>query len=133
MLNVIFLRGRLTRDPELRRTQSAHAVTNFGLAVQRDYSDETDFFEVVAWRRTAEFISRFFKKGQQILIHGALHTRTYTDDNGNKRKVYEVIADHAEFVDSKVNENNEPTDEGETEETVTQDDFVLIDDGELPF
>lgn len=127
MLNVVFLRGRLTRDPELRTTQAGLAVTNFGLAVQRDYSEVTDFLEIVAWRKTAEFIAKYFRKGQQILIRGMLQTREYTDNDGKNRKAYEVIAEHAEFVDKK------PANEVEEKKEVTQDDFAVSDDEELPF
>ena len=106
MLNKIFLMGRLTRDPELKRTQSGTAVTSFSLAVDRDFKGqngekETDFIDVVAWRNTAEFVSSYFTKGRMAIVEGRLQVREYTDRDGNKRRTAEVIADHVYFGDSK--------------------------------
>lgn len=106
MLNKIFLMGRLTRDPELKRTQSGTAVTSFSLAVDRDFKSqngdkETDFIDVVAWRNTAEFVSKHFTKGRMAIVEGRLQIRDYTDRDGNKRRVAEVIADNVYFGDSK--------------------------------
>ena len=105
MLNHIAIMGRLTRDPELRRTESGVAVANFTLAVDRDYSKgsekETDFIDCVAWGNTAEFISKYFKKGASIFVFGTLHNRSWTDQNGQKRYATEVVADEAMFVESK--------------------------------
>ena len=106
MLNKIFLMGRLTRDPELRRTQSGTAVTSFSLAVDRDFKGqngekETDFIDVVAWRNTAEFVSKFFTKGRMAIVEGRLQIRDYTDRDGNKRRAAEVVADNVYFGDSK--------------------------------
>ena len=106
MLNKIFLMGRLTRDPELRRTQSGTAVTSFSLAVDRDFKSqngerETDFIDVVAWRATAEFVSKYFTKGRMAVVEGRLQLRDYTDRDGNKRRAAEVIADNVYFGDSK--------------------------------
>ena len=89
MLNKIFIMGRLTRDPELRRTQSGTAVTSFSLAVDRDYKSqsgekETDFIDVVAWRSTAEFVSKYFTKGRMAVVEGRLQIRDWTDKDGNK-------------------------------------------------
>lgn len=106
MLNKIFIMGRLTRDPELRRTQNGTAVAGFALAVDRDYKNadgtkETDFIEVVAWRSSAEFVSKYFTKGRMAIVEGRLQIRDWTDKNGNKRRNAEVVADNVYFGDSK--------------------------------
>lgn len=106
MLNKIFLMGRLTRDPELRRTQNGTPVAGFALAVDRDYKNadgtkETDFIEVVAWRTTAEFVSKYFTKGRMAVVEGRLQIRDWTDKDGNKRRSAEVVADSVYFGDSK--------------------------------
>ena len=107
MLNHIVLMGRLTRDPELRRTGSGIAVASFRLAVDRDFAPkdggekETDFIDVVAWRSTAEFVSRFFTKGRMAVVSGRLQMRNWTDKEGNKRTSAEVVADNVYFGDSK--------------------------------
>lgn len=107
MLNHIVLMGRLTRDPELRRTGSGIAVASFTLAVDRDFSGkdggekETDFIDVVAWRQTGEFVSKYFTKGRMAVVPGRLQIRNWTDQDGNKRKSAEVVADHVYFGDSK--------------------------------
>ena len=107
MLNKIFLMGRLARDPELRRTQSGTPVVSFRLAVDRDFKDKatgersTDWIDVVAWRSTAEFVSRFFTKGRMAVVEGRLQMREWTDKDGNKRTSAEVVADNVYFGDSK--------------------------------
>ena len=106
MLNKIILMGRLTRDPELRRTQSGTAVTSFSLAVDRDFKSqsgekETDFIDIVAWRGTAEFVSKYFTKGRMAVVEGRLQIRDWTDRDGGKRRSAEVIADNVYFGDSK--------------------------------
>ena len=106
MLNKIFIMGRLTRDPELRRTQSGTAVTSFSLAVDRDYKSqsgekETDFIDVVAWRSTAEFVSKYFTKGRMAVVSGRLQIRQWTDKDGNNRRSAEIVADNVYFGDSK--------------------------------
>ncbi len=107
MLNKIFIMGRLTRDPELRHTQNGTAVASFSLAVDRDFKNkqtgekETDFIDVVAWRGTAEFVSRYFSKGRMAVVEGRLQLRDWTDKEGNKRRSAEVIADNIYFGDSK--------------------------------
>ena len=106
MLNKIILMGRLTRDPELRRTGSGTAVTSFSLAVDRDFKSqggekETDFIDVVAWRNTAEFVSKYFTKGRMAVVEGRLQMRDWTDRDGNKRRSAEVVADNVYFGDSK--------------------------------
>ena len=106
MLNKIILMGRLTRDPELRRTQSGTAVTSFSLAVDRDLKSqsgekETDFIDIVAWRNTAEFVSKYFTKGRMAVVEGRLQIRDWTDRDGGKRRSAEVIAENVYFGDSK--------------------------------
>ena len=106
MLNKIIIMGRLTRDPELRRTQSGTAVTSFTLAVDRDFKSqsgekETDFIDVVAWRNTAEFVSKYFAKGRMAVVEGRLQIRDWTDREGGKRRSAEVVADNVYFGDSK--------------------------------
>lgn len=107
MLNNVALMGRLVRDPELRRTQTGTAVSSFTLAVDRDFKDKetgekkADFINVVAWRSTAEFVSRYFTKGRMAVVEGRLQIRDYTDRDGNKRTAAEVVADNVYFGDSK--------------------------------
>lgn len=131
MLNKIFIMGRLTRDPELRRTQGGNAVTSFALAVDRDFKSadgtkETDFIDVVAWRNTAEFAAKYFTKGRMAVVEGRLQMRDWTDKEGNKHRSAEVVADNIYFGDSKREDapagNSAPTFE-EIEE----------DGGDLPF
>jgi single-strand DNA-binding protein len=107
MLNVVCLMGRLGSDPELKYTPSQVPVTNFSIAVQRTYMPKnsterpTDWIDIVAWRSTAEFISRYFRKGSMIVVHGSIQTRSYVDKDGNKRTAFEVVADNVFFGDSK--------------------------------
>jgi single-strand DNA-binding protein len=106
MLNRIIIMGRLARDPELRRTGSGTAVTSFTLAVDRDFKSqggekETDWIDVVAWRNTAEFVSKYFTKGRMAVVEGRLQMRNWTDRDGNKRVSAEVVADNVYFGDSK--------------------------------
>ena len=107
MLNRIILMGRLARDPELRHTQTGTPVASFRLAVDRDFKDKTtgekatDWIDVVAWRQTAEFVSRFFTKGRMAVVEGRLQMRDWTDRDGNKRTTAEVVADNVYFGDSK--------------------------------
>ena len=107
MLNHIVLMGRLTRDPELRRTGSGVAVASFSIAVDRDFGSresgekETDFIDIVAWRNTAEFVSKYFTKGRMAVVSGRLQIRNWTDKEGNKRRSAEVVADNIYFGDSR--------------------------------
>lgn len=106
MLNHITLMGRLVRDPELRHTGSGTAVASFTLAVDRDYKSqdgarETDFVDIVAWRSSAEFVSKYFTKGRMAVVSGRLQIRNWTDNDGNKRRSAEVVADSVYFGDSK--------------------------------
>ena len=107
MLNKIFLQGRLVADPEMRHPPSGVAVTSFRLAVDRDFKDretgekKADFINIVAWRSTAEFVSRYFNKGRMAVVDGRLQMRDYTDRDGNKRTAAEVVADNVYFGDSR--------------------------------
>lgn len=127
MLNKVLLQGRLVADPETRHTTNGTAVSSFRLAVDRDFKNqngerEADFINVVAWRNTAEFVSRYFQKGQMAVVEGRLQVRDYTNRDGNKRYITEVVANSIYFADSKPTTNEtggfEPLDD---------------DDGELPF
>ena len=105
-MNSICLLGRLTADPELRNTPNGISVTNFDVAVDRSYTPkgqekQVDFIPVQAWRQTAEFVCKYFRKGQRIALTGSLQTRSYTDKEGNKRTAYEVVAEHVFFAESK--------------------------------
>lgn len=105
-MNVVCLLGRLTATPEQKTTQSGVSVTSFSVAVDRTYQPkgaerQTDFINCVAWRNTAEFICRYFQKGQRIALQGSLQSRSYTDKNGNNRTIFEVVVDNAFFAESK--------------------------------
>ena len=113
MLNHIVIMGRLTRDPELRKTNSGTSVASFTVAVDRDRAPEgqekeTDFIDCVAWRGTAEFVDKYFKKGRMIVVSGRLQLRDWTDKDGNKRRSAEIVADSCYFGDSK-KEDDKPT------------------------
>ena len=106
MLNVAVLMGRLVADPELRHTPNGIAVTTFTIAVDRGYAKagaerQADFIDIVAWRGTAEFVCKYFRKGQMIAVEGSIQTRTYTDKDGNKRKAFEIQANNVSFTESK--------------------------------
>ena len=141
MLNKIIIMGRLTRDPKLRRTGSGTAVTSFSLACDRDFKSqsgdkETDFIEVVAWKNTAEFVSKYFSKGRMAVVDGRLQIRDWTDKAGNKRTTAEVVADNVYFADSKRSESNDNQKENfNALSGRVSDDFVPAseEDGELPF
>ena len=132
MLNRIIVMGRMTRDPELRRTNSGTAVASFSLAVDRDFKSqsgekETDFIDSVAWRNTAEFVSKYFTKGRMAVVEGRLQLRDWTDKDGNKRRTAEIVADSVYFGDSK-------RDGGDTAQSEAQGGFSEIEaDGDLPF
>ena len=120
MLNHITIMGRLTRDPELRRTGSGVAVASFTVAVDRDFGGrdggekETDFIDCVAWRQTGEFVSKYFTKGRMIVVSGRLQIRSWTDKDGNKRRTAEVVADNCYFGDSKRESEGGSSDGGNT-------------------
>ena len=151
MLNQVALMGRLTADPELRHTPTDVAVTTFTLAVNRSYvkqgaQRQADFIDVVAWRSTAEFICRCFKKGQMMALTGSIQTRTYQDKNTNSnRKATEVIADNVYFTESKGSSNNSTSAGSYTPQVAAAeektsysagnpDDFTVVEnDDDLPF
>lgn len=136
MLNRIILMGRLTRDPELRYTQSNTPVVTVSLAVDRDFKSretgekQTDFIDVVAWRQTAEFISQYFAKGRMAVVEGRLQMRDWTDTDGHRRRSAEVVADNVYFGDSKKRD-----DKAELQHPGSAGGFVSLDeeDAELPF
>lgn len=137
MLNHITIMGRLTRDPELRYTQSQTPVTNFTLAVDRDYGGgdggekQTDFIDCVAWRHTAEFVSRYFEKGTMAVVIGRLQIRDWTDDSGNKRRNADVVVDSIYFGESK--KSQQAATERASRAELPQLEEMADDDGELPF
>ena len=145
MLNKIILMGRPTRDPELKRTQSGTAVANFSLAVDRDFKSqsgekETDFIDIVAWRSTAEFVSKYFTKGRMAVVEGRLQLRDWVDQSGGKRRSAEVVADNVYFGDSKRDGDTGNYSTGGYRPAgrpvdVSAGDFAEIgeEDGELPF
>jgi single-strand DNA-binding protein len=135
MLNQITIMGRLTREPELRRTGSGVAVASFTIACDRDFGKddkETDFIECVAWRQTGEFVSKYFKKGSMAVVSGRLQIRSWTDKDGNKRKTAEVVADNVYFGDSK---NSNSTDNSAGNSPAPAQDFAMLDEPDfgLPF
>lgn len=155
MLNKVILIGRLTADPEVRQTPNGISVLSFSIAVDRNYSKaekKTDFINLVAWRQTAEFIGRFFTKGQMIAVEGSIQTRNYEDKTGAKRTAFEVVVDQAYFTGGK-NENSakkskpsgqrpskfeEPAQNGESFSVGDFNDFdgfeeIGADDDDLPF
>lgn len=136
MLNNVSIMGRLTADPELKHTPSNVAVTTFTLAVNRSYvkkgeERQTDFIDFVAWRNTAEFICKYFKKGQLMVAKGSIQTRTYTDKEGKNRKVFEILAENV-FFTGDAKPAGKPA--AEEEMPVNNEDFAVIsDDDDLPF
>lgn len=138
MLNHITAAGRLTKDPELRRTQNGVAVASFTVACDRDIKDasgnkQTDFIDCVAWRSTAEFIDKYLTRGRMVIVSGRLQMREWTDKNGNKRRNAEILAENVYFADSKrAVENTEKNEMKEAAQTVDFDQ-VEIDNDELPF
>ena len=144
MLNHITIMGRLTRDPELRRTASGVAVASFTVAVERDMKPkegerETDFIDCVAWRQTGEFVSKYFTRGRMAVVSGRLQIRNWTDKDGNKRRSAEVLADSVYFGDSKKEDANGcgyDSDYSDLQQSPTPDsDFAVMDDDDakLPF
>ena len=114
MLNCAIIMGRLTADPELRTTNNGTSVTSFTVAVDRSFvrageDRQTDFINVVAWRQSAEFVSRYFHKGSMIAVQGSIQTRNYEDKNGNKRTAVEIVADRVSFCGSKSESNTGST------------------------
>lgn len=148
MLNVAVIMGRLVADPELRHTPNDIAVTSFTLAVERSYKSgaerQTDFIDVVAWRGTAEFVCKYFSKGQMMAVHGSIQTRSYTDKDGNKRKAFEIVATDVNFADSKRNSGSPQAEESYSKPAFSEpasayssgssEDFEeILGDDDLPF
>ncbi len=149
MLNHITIMGRLTRDPELRRTGSGIAVASFTVAVDRDFGKnengekETDFIDCVAWRQTGEFVSKYFTKGRMAVVSGRLQIRSWTDKDGNKRRTAEIVADNVYFGDSKRDGDTGSASFGSTYSAPSgsysapapASDFAMLDDddAQLPF
>ena len=136
--NKVILMGRLTADPELKQTQSGILVTSFSLAVDRKgktgEDKQCDFITIVAWRQTAEFICKYFKRGQAILVCGELQTRSWTDNNGQKRTATEVVANEATFCESKKETSEQPAPAPYVPQTYTQSNFEDVKaDDDLPF
>ena len=133
MLNHITIMGRLTRDPEMRRTGSGVAVTSFTIACDRDFGQngekETDFIDITAWRNTAEFVSKYFTKGRMAVVSGRLQIRKWKDKDGNDRRSAEVVADNVYFGDSKKD------DSGYSAAPAPASDYPMLsdDDSQLPF
>ena len=128
MFNLVVLTGRLTADPELKTTQRGVSVTSFSIAVQRrcksDEEPQTDFINIVAWRQNAEFVAKYFKKGNMIGIEGSIQTRKYTDKNGNNKVVFEVIANNVQFAESKT---------ATAQENTNSEDLGDVSDDDLTF
>ena len=150
MMNVAILMGRLVADPELKHTPSGAAVTSFTLAVDRAYSKQgkerqSDFLNVVAWRSTAEFISKYFRNGQMMAVQGSIQTRSYTDKDGNKRKAFEILAEKVSFCGGKQGESEKAADVSWTQEPAEQSkafttgepvreyEEIALSDDDLPF
>ena len=128
MINNAVIMGRLVADPELRTTSSGNSVSSFTVAVDRRFARQgeerqADFIDVIAWRQTAEFICKYFRKGSMIAIQGYIQTRMYEDKNGNKRKAVELIADNVSFCGTKPETDKPSVDVG----------YVDIPDDDLPF
>ena len=149
MLNSVILMGRLTADPELRTTASNISVVSFTLAVERNFADkqtgqrQTDFIDIVAWRSTADFVSRYFRKGQLVAVQGSLQVRSYEDREGNNRRAYEVVAVNCYFAEAKRSSDagasrydSAPPARAEEPASFSvgnDSDFVPIQDDDLPF
>ena len=134
-LNKVILAGRMTADPELKATPNGISVCSFSVAADRRYSKDnkqTDFINVVAWRSTAEFITKYFSKGNSICVCGSIQTRNYTDKNGNKRTAVEVVAEEATFCEGKKN-TAEGAEMPEAEHYTQPEAYAEADDSDLPF
>ena len=135
MFNVVNIGGRITKDLELKKSASNVSIINFSIACERDFKDQngekvTDFFDVVAFRNTAEFVEKHFGKGRMIIVNGTLQTRSWTDKDGNKRKAVEIVANNVYFGDSQPKETAAKYAEYSTQNA----DFEVVEeDGDLPF
>ena len=139
MLNSVCLMGRLTADPELKSTQSGVSVCSFRIAVDRTYTPkgqekQTDFINIITWRSTAEFVSRYFRKGQLVAVQGSIQTGQYTDRDGNKRTTFDVVADNVFFAEKKAESGETKQGAGYDHSPDIQGDFEeIIGDESLPF
>lgn len=140
MFNLVVLTGRLTADPELKTTANGISVTTFSIAVDRRYRSgeerQTDFINIVAWRQSAEFITKYFKKGSMIGIEGSIQTRRYQDKNGNNRTAFEVVANNVQFVESKKDSASSATSDTASFSNADVNDFSDlgdVSDDDLPF
>ena len=143
MLNCAVLMGRLIADPELRTTTNNVSVTSFRIAVDRSFvkpgeERQADFIDIVAWRQTADFVCRYFKKGSMIAVQGSIQTRNYEDKNGNKRTAVEIVADNVSFCGSKSENNSNATSYTPAPTNAAQGNFggdseAVEDDDGLPF
>ena len=139
MYNRVGIMGRLAQDPELRRTQGGATMVTFTLAVDRDYKAqgtgerETDWIDCVAWRKTGEFVSRYFTKGRMALVEGRLQVRKWTDNNGNSRRSTEVVVDEIYFADSPPSRTSAAPQQAPHEPQAPSEFVPLPDDGQLPF
>lgn len=140
MFNLVVLTGRLTADPELKTTPTGVSVTTFSIAVSRRYKageeNQADFINIVAWRQTAEFITKYFQKGSMIGIEGSIQTRRYTDKDGKTRNVFEVIANNVQFVESKRDSAAGNTAEPASFSNASVNEFTEVEgetDEDLPF
>jgi single-strand DNA-binding protein len=139
MLNSVCLMGRLTADPELKSTQLGVSVCNFRIAVDRTYTPkgqekQTDFINIITWRSTAEFVSRYFRKGQLVAVQGSIQTSQYTDRDGNKRTAFDVVADNVFFAEKKAESGETKQGAGYDHSPDIQGDFEeIIGDESLPF
>lgn len=138
-MNIVGIMGRLTYEPELKKTPSGVSVIRFTVAVDRSYQPsgqerQADFIDCVAWRQTAEFISRYFHKGSMIAVEGTIQTSNFTDKNGKQRKQVEVLANNVSFCGSKTEQGNSVTQQSNPNLNVNNDDFEeIIDDDDMPF
>lgn len=140
MLNCAVIMGRICEDLELRTTASGTSVTSFTVAVDRAYQKQgeekqTDFLKIVAWRQTADFVCRYFRKGSMIAVQGSIQTRSYEDKQGNKRTAVEIVADNVSFCGSKGENNSNTVNNTPAFENASQGDFESIEDNDdsLPF
>ena len=141
MFNLVVLTGRLTADPELKTTQNGNSVTSFSIAVNRRFNrsaeeQQTDFINIVVWGQSAEFVSKYFKKGSMIGIEGRIQTRKYTDKNGNSRTAFEVVANNVQFVESKRDSAPSDSEESASFSNAGANEFAdlgSVSDDDLPF
>ena len=131
-LNIVALMGRLTRDPEMRKTPQGVSVATFTVAVDRSFvkqgeDRQADFIDIVCWRNTAEFVCKYFQKGSMIALNGSIQTRTYQDKNGNSRKAFEIVADNVHFAGEKKDGGAQRAGNPHYEEKKS-DDFAVIDE-----